>query len=145
MQTSKFLLAAIGTALLWGCNRDPDPDHQDNITQNAEAPAVIDKKIDCALAGEKEFLHNCETEKALLNGAQILTIHHPDGGFRRFTILTNGHGLAPTDGFDKTKIIILDDGHIELLSGNDRYHLPAEIKNNLPAEGTKSQSGAKQP
>ena len=55
-------------------------------------------------------------------------VRHPDGGFRRFNILTDGRGLAPADGFDETNIKILGGGMIEVSSGDDIYRLPADIK-----------------
>jgi hypothetical protein len=58
----------------------------------------------------------------------MLVIRHPDGGFRRFDILTDGRGLAPADGFDETTIKILEGGMIEVKSGDDAYRLPAAIK-----------------
>jgi hypothetical protein len=58
----------------------------------------------------------------------VLVIRHPDGGFRRFNILTDGRGLEPADGFDETRISLLNDGMIEVSSGDDKYRLPAQIK-----------------
>ena len=31
---------------------------------------------------------------------KMLVIRHPNAGFRRFNILTDGRGLSPADGFD---------------------------------------------
>jgi hypothetical protein len=46
--------------------------------------------------------------------------------------LNNGRGLSAADGFDETRISLLEDGMIELSSGDDKYRLPAQFKNTPP-------------
>lgn len=99
-----------------------------NAEDDVDEAAALDGKIECALAGSQAFQRNCTTEQIASNDGKILVIRHPDGGFRRFNILTDGRGLAPADGFDETKISLLSDGIIEVSSGDDRYRLPAQIK-----------------
>lgn len=94
----------------------------------ADEAAALDGKIECALAGSTAFERTCTTEQIAGSAGKILVIRHPDGGFRRFDILTDGRGLAPADGFDETKISLLSDGMIEVSSGDDKYRLPAQIK-----------------
>lgn len=105
--------------LLGGCGDGSS----DQITQAATA-----ERIECALAGGKSFKRVCTTETMPGEKGKMLVIRHPDGGFRRFNILTDGRGLAPADGFDETSIRILGGGMIEVASGDDIYRLPAEIK-----------------
>lgn len=57
----------------------------------------------------------------------MLTIRHPDGGFRRFHILEDQRGLASADGAEAAKIAIVADGQIEVSAGEDHYRLPATI------------------
>ncbi len=95
---------------------------------DAAGQATEADRIDCALAGKKEFKRACTTETMPGEKGRMLVIRHPDGGFRRFNILTDGRGLAPADGFDETSIRILGGGMIELASGDDIYRLPADIK-----------------
>jgi hypothetical protein len=99
-----------------------------NAENDAAQEAALDGKIECALAGSAAFERICTTEQIAGNDGKILVIRHPDGGFRRFDILTDGRGLAPADGFDETKINLLGDGMIEVSSGDDKYRLPAQIK-----------------
>ena len=94
----------------------------------AAEDAALGGKIECALAGSTTFERNCTTETVSGDEARILVVRHPDGGFRRFNILTDGRGLAPADGFDETKVKLLSDGMIEVTSGDDSYRLPAAIK-----------------
>jgi hypothetical protein len=103
----------------------------------ADEQAALDGKVECALAGSATFERNCTTEQIAGSDGKILVIRHPDGGFRRFDILTDGRGLAPSDGFDETRISLLSDGMIEVTSGDDKYRLPAQIKGN-EAEPTKN-------
>lgn len=106
---------------LAACGGDSD------IRQKEEVSSAEDK-IECALAGSTAFERACTTEQIAGEGVTMLVIRHPDGGFRRFDILTDGRGLAPADGFDETEINLLGNGMIEVSSGDDRYRLPAQIK-----------------
>ncbi len=101
-----------------------------------ETEAANDGKVECALEGSERFERTCSTEQINADGAKILVIHHPDGGFRRFDILTDGRGLAPADGFDETRISVREGGMIEVSSGDDVYRLPAQIKNKASADAS---------
>lgn len=108
-----------------GSNEAEDLQQAEN---DAAEQAALDGKIECALAGSATFERSCTTEQIAGSEGKILVIRHPDGGFRRFDILTDGRGLAPADGFDETRINLLSDGMIEVTSGDDKYRLPAQIK-----------------
>ena len=54
--------------------------------------------IDCALGGAAGFSHDCSVERSEQNGDPVLIVHHPDGGFRRFTVLDDGESLTAADG-----------------------------------------------
>jgi hypothetical protein len=118
------LALALGLA---ACGSNADQDLK-NAESEADEAAALDGKVECALAGSLAFERNCTTEQIAGSEGKILVIRHPDGGFRRFDILTDGRGLAPADGFDETKITLMDDGMIEVSSGDDKYRLPAQIK-----------------
>jgi hypothetical protein len=127
MPISRFLgVAGICCALI-ACGKTKT-DSLEKAEKSAEKQAAQDGKIECALAGGKDYARTCETERLTTATGTILVIRHPDGGFRRFKILTDGRGLAPAQGFDETKITVMGDGLIELSSGDDRYRLPAKIK-----------------
>lgn len=78
---------------------------------------------ECALAGSGEWRNDCAMER---DGA-LLTIRHPDGGFRRFRVLEDGRGLESADGAEDAKVSILDGRRIEVRVGADRYRIPARI------------------
>lgn len=97
--------------------------------KEAALQAAEDGRIDCALAGATEFSRNCEVERVSDDDGQILIVRHPDGGFRRFRVLTDGRGLELAEGFDdQFALKITDDQMIEVTSGGDIYRLPAQIK-----------------
>lgn len=112
---------------LAGCG-DSGADELRQTESDAAKQAARDGKIACALAGAATFEPVCTTEQIAGSAGNLLVIRHPDGGFRRFDILTDGRGLAPADGFDKSGINVLDNGMIELGSGDDKYRLSARIK-----------------
>lgn len=96
----------------------------------AEAGDVeaADGKVECALAGVESFSRDCTTDRISAAERELLIIHHPDGGFQRFEIVTDGRGLIAADGFDDTQIRLLDGDMIEVTAGDDRYRLPARIQ-----------------
>ena len=130
---------AFTVALVLGlaaCSGNADEDLRNAESESDEA-AALDGKIECALAGSLAFERSCTTEQIAGSDGKLLVIRHPDGGFRRFDILTDGRGLAPADGFDETKITLMEGGMIEVSSGDDKYRLPAQIKGkDAPATGT---------
>ena len=128
---SKARLGALLFIALAGCGRETVEPSQNKVDPSQKAKA--DGKVECALAGAAKFARICSTEQFTANGTTLLVLRHPDGGFRRFSVLTDGKGLAPADGYDETRIILLDHGFIELSSGDDKYRLPAQIKDTSSA------------
>ncbi len=133
-QISKACLIA-GALMVSACGQS-DADKPKNQATNAAKENILDGKVECALAGSATYTRNCQTERVTSDKGQMLIIRHPDGGFRRFMVLTDGRGLSPADGFDKTDIAILEGGFIEVSSGDDKYRLPAEIKAKPPEPAT---------
>ena len=130
------------TVLLTACDSRPDNTVLADAEQRSSAQAVEDGKIECAIDGASTFIRDCLTERLSGEGGVTMIIRHPDGGFRRFNILTDGHGLEAADGFDKAKISIAEDGKILVSVGPDRYLLPAQIKTAAnPAPSTKVKRG----
>ena len=126
MPRSCFALAV--SLCLMSCGSDTDADLA-AAEGEAANEAALEGKIECALAGKSDFNRNCTTERVSGPEGQLLVIRHPDGGFRRFNILTDGRGLSPADGFDADfKIKVLPNGMIEVRSVDDIYRLPAAIK-----------------
>ncbi|NRD91161.1 hypothetical protein C8024_19515 [Sphingopyxis sp. BSNA05] len=120
------------TLLLTACENRPDNEVLAQAEKRAAERAVDDGKIECAINGESDFSRDCFTERLSGEGRVTMIIRHPDGGFRRFNVLTDGHGLEAADGFDKARVSIVEDGKIMVSVGPDKYLLPAQIR---PAAG----------
>jgi hypothetical protein len=126
---SKAFLALAAVLAIAACGTGQSTDEALAEAESGLAEEVaLDEKIECALAGKTGFERVCTTETIAGNEGTILVVRHPDGGFRRFKILTDGRGLAAADGFDDVKIKVLGGGMIEVGSGDDIYRLPAAIK-----------------
>lgn len=119
MRISDALCAVGALALLAGCTGENQPDVQ------SEAD---DSRVSCALAGDTEFTPKCDVERAQNGEKRELIMRHPDGGFRRFEIVTDGRGLIAADGAEQAVVTPLADGRIQLSVGEDRYRIPATIK-----------------
>lgn len=132
MPISKAICLLAATLSLAACGGN-EAESLEQAEASADEAAALDGKVECALAGSTNFERTCTTERIANADGQLLVIRHADGGFRRFRILTDGRGLAPADGFDETKIALIENGMIEVSSGDDKYRLPAQIKASDPA------------
>ncbi|WP_211051312.1 hypothetical protein [Parasphingorhabdus halotolerans] len=130
MYTRTFSLFAI-VAALSACGK-PDNDVLAEAEERAAAQKLDDGKIECAINGDTDFNRGCETERLSGENGVTLIIRHPDGGFRRFNILTDGRGLEAADGSEKAAISIVEDGKILVSVGQDKYIMPAQLKPSKP-------------
>jgi hypothetical protein len=113
--TALFLTAACGDTKMAG----------------GEAPSRVqagEERVDCAPAGAGDFQRVCTIER--LQGAEgtILTVRHPDGGFRRLLVTADGRGVIAADGAEKAVVSIINDDRIEVALAGNRYRLPATVK-----------------
>lgn len=109
-----------------GCG-DPNEATRQALAK-ADEKAADDGRIDCALAGEQAFDRVCTIERVQGPEGTTLTIRHPDGGFRRLLVTTDGRGVIAADGADQALVSILAGNRIEVALGGDRYRLPATVK-----------------
>lgn len=84
--------------------------------------------IPCALGGSEAFKPDCTVERSAVPDGIVLTLHHPDGGFRRLQVATDGRGVVAADGADAASVKVVSSGSIEVAVGDDRYRLPATVK-----------------
>lgn len=123
MRTSDALAVAAGISLaLAGCSGHDASDDPEAVAGGD------DPRVSCALAGEAEFTEQCDVERVQNGDRRELVMRHPDGGFRRFEIVTDGRGLVAADGSEEAVVTPLADGRIQLSVGPDRYRIPATIK-----------------
>ncbi|MEH3036335.1 MAG: hypothetical protein PGN23_07590 [Sphingomonas adhaesiva] len=90
--------------------------------------AAEDGRIKCALAGSDAFQRICMVDRETSERGLVLTVHHPDGGFRRLLVTKDGRGVTAADGAEPASVAIVDPHEIEVALGNDTYRLPATVK-----------------
>ena len=116
---STRISSALALALLAACQREPAG------AVPAQA-AAEDSAIYCALHGDDAFAKRCSVERVHAEDGLQLVVRHPDGGFRRFDVLTDGKGLATADGAQMAQVAV-QGGGIEVAVGADRYRFPATV------------------
>ncbi|URW76469.1 hypothetical protein M9980_04415 [Sphingomonas donggukensis] len=67
---------------------------------------------------------DCTIERTRADGGTLLTIRHPDGGFRRLMVSADGRYRA-ADGAVPAQVVRLDNGQIDISVADVRYRLPA--------------------
>lgn len=92
----------------------------------AEQPqaAAGAQRIECALGEGAEFADDCLVERSASGDTRVVTVRHPDGGFRRFEQVDDGRGLTIADGADEAVTSLAGDV-LEITVGQDRYLFPA--------------------
>lgn len=111
--------ALVALTLLAGCNSKP----ADPFGGAAEAD-----KIECRIGAATGFDRTCIVERTIGPDGLILTIRHPDGGFRRFLVTTDGRGVVAADGAEPATVTVEGGDGILVAIGGDTYRLPATVK-----------------
>lgn len=97
-----------------------------------EKPVDPDSLVACQPAGASSFTRGCTVERSESPDGAILTLRHPDGGFRRLLVAKDGKGVVAADGAEPAEVRMSGDDAIEVTLGGDRYRLPA--KPEIPAK-----------
>lgn len=118
--SSAGLLIALSCA---GCG-----DATQTPTQVAAEPSARGNEVTCALRGADSFEKICTIERVAGADGIVLTIRHPDGGFRRLRVTGDGRGVIAADGAEPARVTIIGDGAIEVMLGGDGYRLPATVR-----------------
>tara|TARA_R110000772_G_scaffold37859_5_gene89669 strand:+ start:1225 stop:1659 length:435 start_codon:yes stop_codon:yes gene_type:complete len=129
----RIFSACAAVLLVTGCGM-PDNEVLAEAEENAAAQAADNGKIECAINGDSDFSQDCQTERLSGENGVTMIVRHPDGGFRRFKLLTDGRGLVAADGAEKATIEIIEDDQILVSVGSDKYILPARMKASDTAE-----------
>ncbi|WP_422343731.1 hypothetical protein [Parasphingorhabdus sp.] len=111
----------------------PDNEFLAEAEEDAAEQAADDGRIECAINGDSDFSNGCLSERLAGENGVTLIVRHPDGGFRRFNILTDGRGLEAADGSEKAKIEIVEENKILVSVGSDKYIMPARKKTSATA------------
>ena len=80
--------------------------------------------VSCALNSQSAFTDDCWTLPTGRGDGWTMTIHHPDGGFRRLAVDSKGV-ISAADGASATVVRPLPGGGTEHVIDGDRYRLPA--------------------
>lgn len=113
---------------------EKSPAAEEEAKEQPTRSASGNELIECAIGGAQWFLRECEVEKGSAeDGSRILIVRHPDGGFRRFTVLTDGRGLEPADGAEQAQADLVD-GRLDIRVADDRYRFPATVKAHASGE-----------
>ena len=130
-------------ALLVSCKeRTTDTSVLAKVEADQTSAAADEGRINGALAGADTFQRACRVDRGTdTAGRLVLTVHHPDGGFRRLLVTRDGRGVTAADGAQPAKVGIVDAGEIEVAVGSDIYRLPATVK----PTGTPSPAAAPSP
>ena len=86
------------------------------------------ERIDCKVGDATAFSQVCAVERMQGADGLILTVHHPDGGFRRLKVTGDGRGVIAADGAEQAKVSVNGGRQIEVAVANDSYRLPATVK-----------------
>lgn len=131
MRISSALAAILLLAACSGSPQQPGGSGNsefDNALAQAGSDAEDDGRIVCAPAGNAAFSRQCTLDRTQSTEGLVLTVHKPDGGFRRLLVVKDGRGVVAADGAETAKVTIVADHQIEVTIGGDRFRLPATMK-----------------
>ena len=124
-------LLLLSVVMLGACSQTSTPAQPAASGAPASAPVTAseggEETIPCALAGAKIYDQQCPIERATVDGKLQLIVKHPDGGFRRFEVVSDGRGVIAADGADEARSVP-GDGALEVFVGEDAYRFPAKAK-----------------
>lgn len=98
------------------------------IKRGEEARAAAEGRIPCAIGGKGEFTLVCTIDRQQTQDGLILLIRHPDGGFHKLKVATDGRGVIAADGAAQAVVSLVDEDVIEVALEDARYRLPATIR-----------------
>ena len=97
-------------------------------TSGTGALAENSLPIMCMVDGETQFEPLCSLRQSTGEDGSILTLSSPSGGFRRLLVIGDGRGVVAADGAVPAIVRPLGAKTIEVTIGNDRYRIPANVK-----------------
>lgn len=120
-----------------GGNSAPDQPAARTETSTSAAPSAgddtaVDDRIACATGGKTALSMNCRIERTQTEEGLVITVRHPDGGFRRVLVVKDGRGVVPADGAEPAQVVLTGQNQIDVTIGRDRYRLPAVAKAATP-------------
>jgi hypothetical protein len=124
--SSAVLLAALAVA----CS--PEQTANTQVLANVEAvqdqEAADDGLLNCAVGAAATLSRVCSVERQESDRGLVLTVRHPDGGFRRLLVTKDGRGVVAADGAQPAQVTLVGANEIEVALGDDIYRLPVTVK-----------------
>ncbi|MCW3836714.1 hypothetical protein OM513_11730 [Sphingomonas canadensis] len=115
--------------LVAACDRlVPDKVAAAKADAHKQAMAKAESPLDCMPPGADTFGFVCTIDRRQTQDGLILTLRHPDGGFRRLMVMRDGSGVAAADGAEAAVVTPLAPDLIEVAIGGGRYRLPATVR-----------------
>lgn len=94
-----------------------------------EARGEVDNaKLVCAVSGATAFARVCDIERSETEKGLLLTVRHPDGGFRRLLVVKDGRGVIAADGAEQAVVTPIGPKEVEVALAGNRYRLPATVR-----------------
>jgi len=91
-------------------------------------------RIACKPFGAAEMAQDCTIDRSVGAEGLVLTVHHPDGGFRRLLVTRDGRGVVAADRAERAVVTTVGGANqIEVALGGDLYRLPATVRAGPPA------------
>lgn len=120
------IFSASISVCLAGCGGPPEGvapgDPANAVATGGGTPAEgADERIVCWVGGAA-MAQDCTVDRTTDGGASVLTIRHPDGGFRRLKIAADG-AVTAADGAVPAEVTTRD-GIADVTVGDARYRLP---------------------
>ena len=122
--------SAIGLLILLAACHAQIPDKAATARAEAQrkARAEAEGRIECAPPGAAGFSYACAIDRTQTQDGLFLTLRHPDGGFRRLLVTSDGRGVVAADGAEQARVTPLTNDLIEVALGGARYRLPATVR-----------------
>lgn len=128
-QRAMAVVGALCLSLLGGCTNEPDNSKLAEVEAQQVRDAADAGRIFCALGGDAHFQMTCSIDRIASSDGTVLVLGRADAGYRRFRIATDGRGVVAADGADVAQVSVMDNGLIEVAVAQDRYRLPATVRN----------------
>lgn len=124
--SSAIVLASLAAA----CS--PEQTANTQVLANVEAvqdqEAADDGLLNCAVGAAATLSRVCSVERQESDRGLVLTVRHPDGGFRRLLVTKDGRGVVAADGALPAQVTLVGANEIEVALGDDIYRLPATVR-----------------
>lgn len=123
---SSRIFSAAFALLLAACGSSPEgaaPESGGNAAGDSATTQASGEHIACAVTGAG-YANVCTIDRATTAQGQVLTIRHPDGGFRRLLMSHDGSGVTAADGALPIEVLGRGERGLEVAVGDARYRLP---------------------